>query len=65
MDALELERRYLRLKAKVKDMMTMQKLYFRTRDPQTLVKSKELEKEVWELIDPKPTTQLPFEFLAQ
>lgn len=48
------EHRYNILAGKVKLMLDTQAEYFRTRDHNTLKKAKALEKEVRELVDPKP-----------
>lgn len=68
MNQEELQRKYEHLKKKVGEMLDCQQAYFKSnKDFQLLKKSKGLEKEVRELINPKQTnqTELSFEFLAQ
>lgn len=57
--------KYVRLAEKVKLMMATQKEYFKTRHPNVLSKSKALEKEVDEMINPKPSNQAMFDWLAR
>jgi hypothetical protein len=64
----ELQREYDYFKKKVEEMLNTQQLYFKSnKDFELLKRSKGLEKEVRELIHPKPKQQgvLSFEFLAQ
>ena len=57
--------KYMRLSEKVKVMIATQKEYFRTKKLSTLHKCKALEKEVDEMINPKPSSQAKIEWLAQ
>ena len=57
--AMDYELAYMKLKAKVSDMLQAQQDYFKSnRDQALLKKSKAIEKEVREMINPKPTSQL-------
>lgn len=61
----EWQLKFLQLKAKIKTMRDLQKEYFRKRDPQVLLKSKQCEREVDEIITPKPTSQATLDWLGQ
>lgn len=62
----ELELKYLKLKDKVRKMIAAQKDYFRSNhDKQKLMIAKNLEKEVIEMVDPKPKAQKELFDLAQ
>lgn len=61
----ELKARYKRLAEKVTEMMDCQQLYFKRKDYQVLIRSKVLEKEVRELLNPKEKSQLSMEFLGR
>ena len=65
MDNQELQIRHEHLKKKVLEMLDTQQLYFKTRDVQVLKKSKALESEVRELINPKKKLQAELEWLGQ
>lgn len=65
MDNQELQIRYEHLKKKVLEMLDTQQLYFKTRDVQVLKKSKALESEVRELINPKKKLQAELDWLGQ
>jgi len=57
---------YMHLVDKVRKMMAAQKAYFKSnKDIQLLKVSKQLEKEVDDIINPKSTAQSSFEFLAR
>ncbi len=63
------ELKYNKLAEKVRTMLAAQKAYFRSnKDFQLLKVSKEIEKEVDEMVNPKPQTQQSFfsdEFLGR
>ena len=62
----EIELRYMKLKDKVRKMLEAQKAYFRSNhDKQKLMIAKSLEKEVTELVDPKPKAQAEIDWLGQ
>lgn len=64
----EYEKKYYKLKDLVTKMLDAQQAYFKSnKDIQLLKKSKAIEQEVRELINPKQQAQstLPFEFLAR
>jgi len=63
--AEEIELRYIKLKDKVKKLLDAQKEYFRTRDGQKLIIAKSLEKEVSEMVNPKPKSQAEIDWLGQ
>lgn len=65
MDNQELQIMHEHLKKKVLEMLDTQQLYFKTRDVQVLKKSKALESEVRELINPKKKLQAELEWLGQ
>lgn len=56
---------YTQLKAKVKLMMATQKDFFKTRDPAKLRTAKALEKEVEDMLNPKPSSQAKIDWLGQ
>lgn len=65
---MDYEHEYLKLRAKVREMLAAQKAYFKSRkDFQLLKKSKAIEKEVDDLVNPKnnEATQATFEWLAK
>jgi hypothetical protein len=54
------------LSTKVRDMLATQKAYFKSnKDTQLLIKAKALEKEVDDIINPKPMSQAQMEFLGR
>lgn len=60
--------KYEHLCKMVLGMLDMQQLYFKTKDYQVLAKSKAMEKELREIITPKPVKQTSFfteEFLGR
>lgn len=58
--------KYEKLAGLVKQMLAAQKAYFRSnKDFQLLKKSKALEKEVDEIVNPKPMTQATLDWLGQ
>jgi hypothetical protein len=58
--------RYLKLAEKVRQMLAAQKAYFKSgKDYQMLMASKKLEKEVDEIVNPKPSSQATIDWLAQ
>jgi hypothetical protein len=64
----ETKLKYKKLRDKIVEVLDCQQAYFKSRkDFQLLKKSKTLETELREMINPKPKPQgsLPFEFLAQ
>lgn len=64
----DFQKKYDHLADKVRRMMSAQKAYFKSdKDIQLLKLAKQLEKEIDEIVNPKPQQQgsLPFEFLAQ
>ena len=67
MDAIEILNRYNRFKSLVKTMLDAQQDYFkRGKDIQKLRKSKAIEKEVRDIVDPKPVdNQGMLEFLGR
>lgn len=63
----EIELSYMHLKDKVKKLLAAQQEYFKSKgDKQKLMIAKNLEKEVSEMVDPKPKAQQSlFEWLGQ
>lgn len=64
----EMKLKYKKLKDKAAEVLDCQQAYFRSRkDYQLLKKSKALEAELLEMINPKPNPQgsLSFEYLAR
>lgn len=60
--------KYEHLADKVRKMLAAQKAYFKSgKDVQLLKVAKQLEKEINEIVNPKPQQQgsLPFEYLAR
>lgn len=57
--------KYLKLATNVKVMRMLQKEYFRKRDPMVLIESKRMEKIVDEILNPLPSSQATFDWLAQ
>lgn len=65
---MDSEIKYLKLAEKVRQMLAAQKAYFRSnKDFQLLKVSKAIEKEVDEMVNPKPnhTSQATLDFLAR
>jgi len=66
MDNIELQRRHDFLVDKVRKMLAAQKAYFKSnKDIQLLKISKALEKEVDDIVNPKPVSQAQLDFLAR
>lgn len=57
--------KYKRLSDKITEILDAQNLYFKTKDFQLLRKSKVLETELRNTINPKPTSQAEIEWLGQ
>lgn len=53
-----------KFKKKVKEMRELQTEYFKRRDNHVLIKSKQVEKEVDEMITPKQSVQATLEWLG-
>lgn len=57
---------YKHLSNKVRDMLSIQRAYFKSgKDVQLLRKSKAIEKEVDDIVNPKPVAQGSMDFLAR
>ena len=56
--------KYVRLAEKVKLLLITQEDYFKRKNIGALHKSKALEKEIKEMINPKPSNQAMFDWLA-
>jgi hypothetical protein len=66
MDNLELQRRHDYLIDLTRKLLAAQRAYFKSnKDQQLLMKSKAIEKELDEFVNPKPVTQAQLDFLGR
>jgi len=66
MDNTELKRRYDYLVDLTRKLLAAQKAYFKSnKDHQLLMKSKAIERELDEFVNPKPVSQAQLDFLAR
>lgn len=61
----ELKAKYKKLAEKVTEMMDCQQQYFKSKNYHLLIRSKQLEKEVRDILNPKEKPQLSMEFLGR
>ena len=66
MENEEIKLRYNKLAGLVREMLATQQLYFKSnKDFQLLKKSKALEAQVNDIVNPKPTSQAQIDWLGQ